>query len=181
MNDGSQDWVLDDVTHRTYDHLRPTDSTSEQGPSKDMIRLESERLTNAPELLSAMARMMAVDGELHAKEKEQLTRLATRRGFDQERLNQVFTAALADNSSVYLPEEPRAARAFMDHLIRMALADGTLTKEEKALIMQLGQQVGWIAADVNVAIARSRNALYRQAQEALRQQKKNQAKKNSQT
>ena len=68
----------------------------------------------------------------------------------------------------------------MDHLIRMALADGTLTKEEKALIMQLGQQVGWIAADVKVAIARNRNALYRQAQESLRQQKKNQANKNSQ-
>jgi uncharacterized tellurite resistance protein B-like protein/predicted RNA-binding Zn-ribbon protein involved in translation (DUF1610 family) len=175
LNDGSLDWVLEDVKIRTFGDIQTTDSTSE---SKEPVRLENERLTNAPELLGAMVRMMAVDGELHAKEKEQLTRLALRRGFNQERLTQVFNAALTNDAPIALPTEPRVSRAFMDHLIRMALADGTLTKEEKTLIMQLGQQVGWIAADVKVAIARNRNALYRQAQEALRQQKKNQAKKN---
>jgi uncharacterized tellurite resistance protein B-like protein/endogenous inhibitor of DNA gyrase (YacG/DUF329 family) len=177
LNDGSQDWVLEDVKIRTFGDIQVTNTTSE---SKEMIRLESERLTNAPELLGAMARMMAVDGELHAKEKEQLTRLALRRGVNQEQLNQIFTAALTNDSPITLPDEPRVARAFMDHLIRIALADGTLTKEEKALITQLGQQVGWIAADVKVAIARNRNALYRQAQEVLRRQKQTQVKKKSQ-
>lgn len=170
LNDGSKSWVLEAVAIGRFGNVETRSGSSSSSKQKG---LETESLTNLPELLGGMARIMAVDGELHPKEKEHLTNLAVRRGFSKSRLSQIFSAALASDEPIKLPEKPPEVRAFMDHLIRVALIDGKLTGSEKKVLVQIGERVGWVAADLNVAITRNRSALYREAQAIIRKQKKN--------
>lgn len=171
LNDGSQDWVLEQVTR--YDPMQAwnVEEVREAAAAREGVteRLETDRLLNEPELLSALSMILAADGELHAKEREFITDLAVRRGVPKERLKQIFAAAQAKDSQLTLPEEGAQARLFMDHLIRGALIDGRITRSEQKLLNQAAGQLGWSRADFNMAVARCRGELYQQAKQIIRQ------------
>lgn len=170
LNDGSNDWVLESVQHynamAAYQRDDTRDATRNQGG--DVERLESDRLLNEPDLLAALARMIASDGELHAKEKEYLTDLARRRGVPMDRLKQIFSTATADDQPIQLPQGRAQANTFMDHLIRAALIDGRITRHEQTLLLRVCEQLDWERADLKYAVARNRNKLYQQAKKILR-------------
>ena len=72
INDGSMDWVLEDVTSynamSAYD--RPAAALNDSG---EVERFETSRLLNEPELFAALVRMVVSDGELQDKERQFLT------------------------------------------------------------------------------------------------------------
>lgn len=170
LNDGSTDWVLETVQpYNAMAAFRREESRDETLNERGAIeRFETDRLLNEPELLAGLARMVAVDGELHATEKEYLTDLARRRGVSTDRLKQIFSTAVADDQPVQLPDGPEQTRLFMDHLIRAALIDGRITRHEEQLLWQVGRQLNWEKADLKYAIARNRTKLYQQAKTVLR-------------
>jgi len=168
LTDGSTDWVLEDVqpfnamagNHRDNDRLNA---------AGDLQRFENDRLLNDPELLAALARMVAADGELNDKEKQYITNLAKRRGIPMDRVRQILHTAADNDQPIQLPESNEQARAFMDHLIRAALIDGRITRQEEQLLLRASQQLDWAPADLKYAIARNRKKLYQQAKAIIRQ------------
>jgi uncharacterized tellurite resistance protein B-like protein len=174
LNDGSQDWVLEDVT--TYDPMQAWGAEDRQETrmaGRGIVdRLEADRLLNEPELLMALSTILSSDGELHDKERDFLSQLATRRGVSRERLKKIFAAAQASQNSIRIPQHPQQAKVFMDHLIRGALVDGRITRSEKKLLNQSARQLGWSNADFKLAVARSRRELYSQAKGIIREHRR---------
>ena len=173
LNDGSNGWVLEAVEH--YNAMAAYQREDTRDARRNEVgaieRFETDRFLNEPELLAALARMIASDGELHDKEKEYLTDLAKRRGVPMDRLKQIFSTAIADDQPIQLPQGREQANTFMDHLIRAALIDGRITGHEQKLLLQVCRQLEWEQADLKYAIARNRNKLYQQAKAVLRRRK----------
>lgn len=168
------DWVLEEV--ETYNALaayrREDQRDARMNAAGGVERLETDRFLNEPELLTALTRMVVVDGELHQKEREYLTDLATRRGVSRERLKQIFATAVDSQQPIQLPAGREQGIVFMDHLIRAALIDGRITSHELQLLRQVSQQLNWADADLKHAVARNRSKLYRQAKAVIKADKK---------
>lgn len=169
LNDGSMDWVLETVGvfRPVPEFLREDRTDAQDNLGLGVERLETDRLVNEPELLQALVRMVAADGQLHDKERELLTQFARRRGIEPERFNEIVRAATDDQQDIELPSDPAQARSFMDHLIRAALIDGQIESRERRLLRSAADQMGWAEADLKLAIARSRRELYQQAKEII--------------
>ena len=71
MNDGSQDWVLEQVA--SYNPMQVGDTENRQEARMAgwgaVDRLEADRLPNEPELLTALLTILASAGALHEKER----------------------------------------------------------------------------------------------------------------
>jgi hypothetical protein len=173
INDGSMDWVLEDVS--SYNALSAySRQAAVLNDSGEVERFETSRLLNAPELFTALVRMVVSDGELHDKERKFLTDFGTRRGIAKDRLKQIFAAAVDSQQPIQIPEGKQGV-LFMDHLIRAALIDGQISSHENELLCQVGKQLNWAPADLKHAIQRTRNDLFRQAKTVLRAEKKKSA------
>jgi len=173
LNDGVSDWVLEDVRpHNMIADLRREDRKDHQIEADGGTeRLEADRFLNEPELLTALSRILAVDGELHKKERDHIINLAERRGVGKEQLKKIFNTATSADIHIRLPENLGQANVFMDHLLRAALVDGKVTRSEFQLLLQTAQQIGWSTADVKMAIARIRKELFQQAKQIMRQRR----------
>lgn len=173
LNDGVRDWVLEDVRpHSMIADLRREDRRDHQIAALGGVeRLESDRFLNEPELLTALSRLLAVDGELHDKERAHIVEMAERRGVDKQRLKTIFNTASSKDTPIRLPENRQQADVFMNHLLRAALVDGKVTRSEYDLLFQTSQQLGWSAADLKMAIARTRKELFQQARRVIRERR----------
>ena len=134
-------------------------------------RLESDRFLNEPELLTALSRILTVDGQLHEKEKQHILELAERSGVPGDRLKSIFATATSEEIPITLPQNRMQANAFMNHLLRAALVDGKVTRSEYALLVRAGEQIGWAAADLKMALARVRKELFTQAKTIIRERR----------
>lgn len=174
LNDGSGDWVLEDVgPHNMLNEVRREDQSVRDGQQYgDDDRLETDRLLNEPELLTALARILTVDGELHQKEREHILQLAASRGVPKKRLKAIFSTATSQDVPVNVPQNPQQAKVFMEHLVRAALIDGKVTRGEKQFLRQVGGQIGWSEADLTLALARIRKELYQKARKIIRDRKR---------
>ncbi len=172
INDGRTSWILTDV--QPYEAMRGylmELAREEQAGDADPVtanRMATDRLLNEPELLVALTRLATADGVLHDKERAHLTSMAASRGVPPERIQQILSSGQELSQPIQLPEEPEEARAFMVHLIRGALIDGEISKEERHLLQGVGGQIGWVDADLKRAIKAERARLYQQARDILR-------------
>ena len=162
LNDGKRDWVLEDVKH--FDSVAATLKDNQS-------RLESERLFNDPALLAAMAKMVMSDGELHPRERKLITNMANRRGVKGERLDHILATASASTDPIQVPKSPELSRQFMDQLIRAALIDGRITRQEQQILLQVSKRLNWAIADLKHAIARNRSDLFKQSKAIIRNAK----------
>ncbi len=174
LNDGSGDWILEDVvTHNTMEEFRREDKSDQMIERRGGVeRLETDRFLNEPELLMALARILTVDGELHEKERQHITALAERRGVSESRLKTIFATATSNEIPITVPEDRQQASSFMEHLLRAALVDGKVTRSEQDLLLQAGSQIGWTAADLKIALGRTRTDLYQQAKKIIRERRR---------
>ena len=173
LNDGSGDWVLEDVGPRNMvDSYRIEDEQEQLLHTPGNVeQLQGNRSLNDPELLTALSRILTVDGELHDKERKHITDLAESRGVPNDRLKTIFATATSKEIPITLPQNLQQANVFMDHLLHAAMADGKITRSEHKLLLQTAQQIGWSAADLKIALARVRKELYQQAKKIIRDQR----------
>ncbi|MCA9010102.1 MAG: TIM44-like domain-containing protein [Planctomycetaceae bacterium] len=174
LNDGSGDWILEDVTpHNPMEGFQDEDRRDQVIAQQGGVeRLETDRFLNEPELLTALARILTVDGELHEKERQHINALAERRGVPESRLKTIFATAASNEIPITVPEDRQQANSFMEHLLRAALVDGKVTRSEQDLLLQAGSQIGWTAADLKIALGRTRTDLYQQAKKIIRQRRR---------
>ncbi len=167
LNDGTGDWVLEDVGPKNITNSFPTENQKEQ-LTADADCLDGDRSLNDPELLTALSRILTVDGELLEKERKHIISLAESRGVPKDRLKTIFATATSRDIPITLPQNLKQANVFMEHLLRAALVDGKVTRSEQKLLLQAGRQIGWSAADLKIALARIRKELYQQARKIVR-------------
>jgi uncharacterized tellurite resistance protein B-like protein len=125
-------------------------------------------MADDPDLLVAMAKLMAVDGHLHEQEARMLTQMAASRGVPVSRVQQAIASGEAGTATIELPDDPQDQRAFVEHMVRGALVDGQISKGEHALLVDVATRLGWSAKDLDLVIKQQRAALYQQAKAILR-------------
>ena len=64
----------------------------------------------------------------------------------------------------------------MDQLIRAALIDGRITRQEQQILLQVSTKLNWSKADLKIAVARNRSALFKQSKAIINQAKKTRLK-----
>jgi uncharacterized tellurite resistance protein B-like protein len=135
-------------------------------------RLEADRLIYEPELLTALTRVLMVDGELHENERRYITELAESRGIPTPRMMMIMATATSNDVPIDVPQNREQSKTFMDHLLRATLIDGKIKRTEYALLQQAGQQIGWSTADLKLGIVRIRTELYQQAKKSIRNRRR---------
>ena len=174
LNDGTGDWVLEDVGPHNMikDFLREDSADQTVEEQGGVERLEADRFLNEPELLTALSRILTVDGELHEKERQHICDLAESRGVPKDRLKAIFATATSKDIPITVPKDRAQANVFMDHLLRAALIDGKVTRAEHQLLLKASQQIGWSPADLKMGLARVRKELFQQAKTIIRERRR---------
>ena len=105
LNDGSQDWVLEQVKL-----WGPVNVWNVEDPGKERIadrsivtRSETDGLGQIPELLTALSILLTSDGELHDRERNFVSKLATRQSISPKQLKLILASAQVGDSHIRLP------------------------------------------------------------------------------
>src|SRR6185312_12574724 len=90
------------------------------------------------EAVSVLAAGLGAQGIVDAREKAFLLSYAARRDIDASRAEELLQAALAKRLDVPVPASGAEAESILRGLIRMSLADGRISDEERALLSAFG-------------------------------------------
>jgi predicted lipid-binding transport protein (Tim44 family)/endogenous inhibitor of DNA gyrase (YacG/DUF329 family) len=166
LNQGDRDWVLDGI-------FPPHDPTVENLLERCRQTAPAARpaapASGGTELVAWMVYVMLSDGQIDDGENRLLHTFAAARGVAQPRLDQIIAAMQAGELEVQLPADSRQARDWLAQMAEMALADGTIAREEQDAMLLLGQHLRLTRYDVNHIIAVARNRLYQQTKTRLRE------------
>lgn len=166
LNDGSRDWVLDDirqfagyprieieeVTHSIYSH--PVEIS-------DKVKLDCID-TNA--VLGCAATIMMADGEIDIKETELLKSFAKSKKVSGERLALIIDSVKAGTLECSMPEGPDA-KEFIRAMVLMCLADGQVTSSERRILESFAIKLNIPLNTIYEMMRKERSALYKKSKQ----------------
>jgi len=171
QNDGSSDWVLAKVEPYYVYSMRRAQTVEQplERPLDSHLSDEDNR-----RLIQCAAAVMLADGEIDPKEEQLLTSMAERRNINRDELQSLINQVRADGITIPIAVGDNAGNyEFIKALVRMCLADGKVTAQERAMIQSLVHHMGYLDADIDIMIAEERARLYREARATLNHQRKN--------
>jgi len=173
LNDGATDWVLSAVyTPQSTELASLRMKLGGQMAATHTMRSPLERL-------AWMIQVMLADGVIDDKEREMLTAFAQSKRISMDRVEQMIGMMQAGQFKAPQPTRPGEADQWLDDMIDMALADGTISGKEQQLIETMAARLGYSRSDLKIRIGKRRGELFRQhratAREAKRQTRENQS------
>jgi predicted lipid-binding transport protein (Tim44 family)/uncharacterized tellurite resistance protein B-like protein len=159
LNDGSQDWVLENVQRFSASRIT----------AKAVDGIERAALVPPELILSAMVKAMYADGEVDEKEMKTLTSFAEKRHITEDELQGIMETVKSDQDTLPVPGNQNEAREILAAMSRMVLADGKLSGDEKNLLQAFGESQGLAWADVKLIISQQKALLYRDAKQTIRE------------
>ena len=112
--------------------------------------------------------MTLADGQLDDSERAMLEGTASRYGVSIDRLEQLIDAARANALNLPPPADEDEAKAHLQGMARVALADGKISREEFTLLRSAGQKLGLSDYDVKHLLQRTKAEMYAEAKTELR-------------
>jgi uncharacterized tellurite resistance protein B-like protein len=170
-NDGSSGWVLSGVRPFTGAPL-PAGSrfassiARELGIAADPPVAALPRVTREDSLalMACAVAVMKADGQVDERETVQLRKMAERRKIGKERLDQLIRESnIGDDSRLPAGGTGPQKREFLRSMILMCLADGNVSRPERALIQRLGERVGLERGAIQQMIRQERSGLYQES------------------
>jgi uncharacterized tellurite resistance protein B-like protein len=189
LNDGTQDWVLENIIPRNdpavseiiarvkslkTSSVEPQVAAAPSGGSGNVPNVtDNIPGVSTGELLRWTVAMMLADGHIDPKEKETIMSLAKKHNIPDAKVEQVIAqmSALPDPVGYVLGENTSIGNELLEQLMRVALADGTVSSQETYMLCQIGSKIGLGAADVKMRTKQMRKKIYQEAKEALRRAK----------
>lgn len=163
FNDGSVSWVLAElVPFGMWRRPEAAATAPDEAPGLDW----GDDLPPA-EAVSVLAAGLGAHGVVDPREKAFLLAYADRRGVEASRAEAMLQAALAKRLDVPVPTSGPEAESILRGLIRMSLADGRISDDERALLAAFGGRARLSAKDVDAMIKEERAALHVRAKDAL--------------
>ncbi len=175
LNDGNSDWVLEHIGTPYDEVVRAVAGELDQGraapdaDSADAFR-EDAWVSDPGGLQVAgwLVKVMLADGEIDDEEEALLVDYAASRDIPHSQLQEMVDSVHAGTFQTAEPRSPQEARAWLTAMASMALADGSVSKEEEAALTQLGQRLDYSPADIKQIIRKARAQLYRESKQQLR-------------
>ena len=113
-------------------------------------------------------RVALVDGKLDAKEREALESLADKCDVPRDRLEALLAEAASASSESAEPRSPTEARQWLESMVRLAVADGRVSRAEMKLLEPAGARINYTAVDLRHMVRKEHRRLYRESREQLR-------------
>jgi len=110
-----------------------------------------------------MVKMTLADGRVDDRERALLTSAAKRYRVPAERVDAMIAAAAAGELNLPEPADADEARRHLANMARAALADGTLSGDEYALLRTSGQRLGLSDHDVKQLLRRTKAEMFAEA------------------
>jgi tellurite resistance protein len=163
FNDGALSWVLCGIVPFGV-WQRPAAGTA---APLDQVGLDWGDELPAAEAVSVLAACLGAQGTVDARERAFLLSYAQRRDVEPARAEELLQAALAKRLDVPIPTSAAEAEVILRGLIRMSLADGRISDDERALLAAFGGRLRLSAKDVDEMIKEERLGLHDRAKDAL--------------
>jgi uncharacterized Zn finger protein (UPF0148 family)/uncharacterized tellurite resistance protein B-like protein len=164
LNDGSRDWVLSNITffsgypqHKS--HYESMEREFSNSGSNALAEFDNEAI------IGCSVAVMLIDGNISEKENNILQNMAKKRGISQEKLNSITATIQEHGLHIPNPKTKNEALEFLKCMVRMCLADGKITSQEKQLIKQLVIKMDYTDIDIEQMIKKERTQLYKDAKE----------------
>ena len=166
LNDGSRDWVLDDIRPFSgYPRVEMEEVThniySQPSEVSDKLKLDC---IDAAAVLGCAAAIMMSDGEIDAKEAELLKSFAQSKKVSGDRLTLIVDSVKAGTFE-FSPPEGAAAREFIRAMILMCLADGKVTSGERRMLESFAAKLSVPLSTVYEMMRKERSALFKKARQ----------------
>ena len=167
LNDGSYDWVLDDITFfNGYPEMSHMQSLSFKDNNSQQTYIKN---FDNESIVSCCAAVMMIDGEISDDESKLLPILAANHNISQERLDMLINSVKEHGLHIPAPKSKEEAQEFLKCMVQMCLIDGKVTSKEKQLIKQLMSKTGYTDIDLNLMIKRERTEMYKIAKQINKQ------------
>jgi predicted lipid-binding transport protein (Tim44 family) len=173
FNEGSRQWVLAQIVPAAQ-WRRPQRAQAAEAataPAADPATAPPGDWTQglAPaEVLAVMVASMMADGEINPKEREAVYGFAAKNGVSTGQVWGLIESARAGHLQIPTPATPAEARACLDGLIDMSLADGRVSPEELQLMLAYADSSGLGKDCVGARIKQRREELFRQARQTMK-------------
>jgi len=162
---GSDNWLLEEVLPRSSSAAHELLASIAQGQAPAGAKPASRQL------LTWAASLAGADNQLSPRERAALARIARRVGLTPSEIDSLSPAELGLDQ--WQASEPPAgpvdsteARAWLDELVALALADGNIDRNEERWLAAAADRLGFAAADLRMAIKKEEARLYREAKAA---------------
>ena len=163
LNDGSRDWVLDDIRPFSGYPQVETDAETSSLYSRTTevsgkVRLDS---IDADAVLGCAAAIMLTDGGIDDKEIELLKSFAVAKKVPAERLVRIIDSVKARTFECSMPDTPMAAKEFLRAMVLMSLADGKVALSERRMLESFATKLNVPLNAVYEMMRKERSALYK--------------------
>lgn len=157
LNDGSKDWVMTGFVP-FGEWRRPAGASRRAQPAGAGVDWGS--VFSPAEAFAILAQAMLADGEVSLAETSFLQAYAASRGLPAARASDIVAAAKAGILDAPRPANEGQADAMLRGMIRMSLADGVVTAEERSALDSFAVKNG-LAGEVDRLVLEEREAMGR--------------------
>ncbi|MDD5304056.1 MAG: TIM44-like domain-containing protein [Elusimicrobia bacterium] len=164
LNDGKKDWVLTEIVP-FGEWKRAPSSTASGGatssPYGSVAGLDWGGNLSPADAYGILARATLADGEETMAERAFLEAYAESRGLPRPKAAEIAAAARAGLLDAPRPEDGAQAEAMLRGMIRMSLADGVVTEDERAALHAFAARFALRPDDITTMIVEEREAMSR--------------------
>lgn len=161
LNDGKKDWVLTEIVP-FGEWKRPGGVSVAAGRTQPPVAgLDWGADLSPADAFAILARATLADGEETLAERAFLEAYAKSRGLPAPKAAQIVTAARAGLLDAPKPEDGAQAESMLRGMIRMSLADGVVTEDERAALHSFAARFALRPDDITTMIVEEREAMSR--------------------
>jgi len=150
LNDGSHDWILM--------HACSLQSKTAFGWRQSLEEIEShvQSVKSSMDLTEWVIQIVAADGLLKSEEQDAILKLCSKLGLDEGHAKGLIAAVTERHGETLQPPDHSVGKQWLEAITDIALADGVVSDEEKAVLLKLGAFMDWAEIDVNLLINKRR-------------------------
>jgi uncharacterized tellurite resistance protein B-like protein len=150
LNSGAHDWVLAEVGDLHSERIIEWKQSLEKVDQS--IRSAKSNL----DLMEWVIRIVAADQLLKPEERAAIEKLCSKLGLDDSYAEDLIKTVTRRHGVSVHPPDFTTGREWLAEIANIALADGEISEEEMALLIELGRYVEWTVADINLLLNKCR-------------------------
>lgn len=150
LNSGAHDWVLSEVGDLH------SERTIEWKQSLEKVDKTIRSTMSNLDLMEWVIRIVAADELLKPEERVAIEKLCSKLGLDDSYAEDLIETLTQRHGESVHPPDFTTGREWLAEIANIALADGEISEEEMALLIELGRYVEWTEADINLILNKCR-------------------------
>jgi tellurite resistance protein len=127
--------------------------------SLEVIERQSQSVKSSMDLTEWVIQIVAADGLLKSEEQDAILKLCSKLGLDERLAKGLIAAVTERHGETLQPPDYSVGKQWLEAITDIALADGVVSDEEKAVLLKLGAFMDWAEIDVNLLINKRRALL----------------------